>query len=75
MSLTLEATFDGAVFRPDTSIDLEPSTKVKITVETVESKKEPYSFLRYARSLKLEGPADFSTQLDYYLYGVERSDE
>lgn len=74
MSLTLEATFDGDVFRPDTSIDLKPNTKVKITVEQTESKAKP-SFLEVARSLKLRTPADFSTNLDEYLYGGKQFDD
>lgn len=34
---------------------------------------EPYSFLRLAASLNLEGlPSDYSERLDEYLYGSER---
>jgi len=33
MEQTIEATFDGEVFRLDEKIDLEPNTKVRITVE------------------------------------------
>jgi hypothetical protein len=29
---------------------------------------EPYSFLKYATSLRLEGPEDWSENLDEYLY-------
>ena len=29
MSLTIEATLDGEVFRPDEKVDLEPNTKVE----------------------------------------------
>ncbi len=70
MDLTLEATYDGKVFLPDEPINLEPNTKVELIVKT--SKKEtgkPYCFLEYAKSLKLEGPTDFSKNLDDYLYG------
>jgi hypothetical protein len=70
MSQTLEATFDGSVFRPDQPIKLEPNTRVRITIEpTTTSKKQPQSFLEVAQSLNLEGPPDWSSRLDDYLYG------
>lgn len=70
MELTLEATFDGEVFRPAQKIDLEPDTKVEITVkESKEKKGEPYSFLDYAKSVSLDAPPDYATNIDKYLYG------
>ncbi len=72
MTKTLEAVFDGEVLRPDEPIELEPNTRVKITIETTE---QPHanqkSFLRTARSLNLQGPPDWSARLDEYLYGGE----
>ena len=32
MTKTLEATFDGAVFRPDEPVELQPNTRVQIVV-------------------------------------------
>lgn len=73
MSQTLEATFDGSVFRPDTPVELKPNTRVRITIEAAEtSAREPESFLQVARSLKLQGPPDWSSRLDEYLYGEKR---
>jgi predicted DNA-binding antitoxin AbrB/MazE fold protein len=70
MSQTLNATFDGTVFRPDQPIELEPNTRVRITIEPAPiSQSEPESFLRVARSLNLDGPSDWSSRLDEYLYG------
>lgn len=72
MSQTLEAVFDGNVILPDEPIALEPNTRVRVVIETVdETQAKPVSFLRAARSLKLDGPADWSTNLDNYLYGDE----
>lgn len=72
MSKTLEAVFDGEVLRPDEPIELEPNTRVRLTIESVEtSEKQPKSFLRTALSLNLQGPADWSERLDEYLYGME----
>lgn len=76
MSQTLEATFDGQVFRPTKTVELEPDTKVEIVV-TVKSAPEEKtkSFLRTARSLKLQGPKDFSTRIDDYLNGEADIDD
>lgn len=77
MSQTLDAIFDGNVFRPDGPIQLEPNTRVRLTIEpALTSAPESESFLRVARSLNLEGPPDWSTRLDEYLYGdTDTSDE
>ncbi len=76
MSHTLEAVFDGSVFRPDQPIELEPNTRVRITIEPAEpSTQETESFLRVARSLNLEGPRNWSSRLDDYLYGNGLADE
>lgn len=96
MELTLDATFDGEVFRPDKPVALEPNTKVKIIVEEepekllpaempktnlklVEMPKrgkgKPYAVLEYLKSLNLDGPSDFSKNLDDYLYGGKSLDD
>jgi predicted DNA-binding antitoxin AbrB/MazE fold protein len=67
MATTIEATFDGQVFRPAEPVSLPPNTTVRITIEPIPVK--PASFLRTARSLNLEGPADWASRLDDYLYG------
>ena len=74
MSQTVDATFDGEVFRPAQAIALQPDTQVQLIV-TVKSADQghPSSFLRVARSLKLSGPADWSVRLDDYLYGEATS--
>ena len=74
MSQTLNATFDGTVFRPDQPIELEPNTRVRITIEPASASDEgSESFLRVARSLNLDGPSDWSSRLDDYLYGRNES--
>jgi hypothetical protein len=70
MSTTIHALFDGQVLRPEEPLALSPNTRVLITIETVEeSPFAPGSFLQTARSLKLEGPPDWSSHLENYLYG------
>ena len=77
MSQTLDAVFDGNVFRPDGPIELEPNTRVRLTIEPATvSAQQPESFLRVARSLNLDGPPDWSSRVDDYLYGgTDTSDE
>ncbi len=72
MIQTVDAFFDGTVLRPDTPLPLEANTRVRVTVETLPAQVQPpRSFLRTARSLKLEGPADWAENLENYLYGEE----
>lgn len=85
MEKTVNATFDGEVFRPDEPISLATDTKVKVIipekhkkVELVEMPKQstgkPYAFLDFAMAANLDGPSDFSTNLDDYLYGGKSLD-
>ncbi|MCL4490193.1 MAG: antitoxin family protein [Chloroflexi bacterium] len=70
MIKTVEATFDGQVLRPDEPLELEPNTRVRITIESTTTEGgKPASFLRTARSLNLEGPSDWSAKIEEYLYG------
>ncbi len=76
MSQILEATFDGQVFRPIQTVELQPDTQVElvVTVKNV-SEENPKSFLRTARAMKLKGPKDFSSRIDDYLYGGANLDD
>jgi hypothetical protein len=71
MVQTLEAVFDGVAFYPDVPLNLEAGTRVRIVVEPIlpHVVQPPKSFLQTARSLQLEGPSDWSVNLDHYLYG------
>lgn len=76
MSQTLEATFDGQVFRPAQTVELQPDTQVEIVVTVkVLPQEKPKSFLRTARALKLKGPKDFSSRIDDYLDGGANLDD
>jgi predicted DNA-binding antitoxin AbrB/MazE fold protein len=75
MTRTIEAIFDGKVFRPSETLTLEPNTHVQIVIDEkppIENKSK--SFLSVARSLRLQGPKDFSEKIDEYLYGGEDLD-
>ncbi|MDZ4656554.1 MAG: hypothetical protein SH868_03130 [Bythopirellula sp.] len=72
MSTIVEATFDGNVFHPTSEVPLLPNTIVRLTVETMPPNMcGSTSFLKTARELNLEGPADWSSNLDQYLYDKE----
>ena len=69
MVKTIEAVFDGKVLLPDDPLSLEPNTRVWITIETAPpAPKTKHSFLDMAMSLNLEGPPDWSLNLESYLY-------
>ena len=74
MSTIIEATFDGNVFHPTGSVPLLPNTLMRLIVETMSTAKAPsnsFSFLQTACELKIEGPPDWASSLDQYLYGKE----
>jgi predicted DNA-binding antitoxin AbrB/MazE fold protein len=70
MSKTIEAVYDGQVLRPEGPLELQPNTRVLITIEeSTKAGPKAQSFLRTARALNLEGPPDWSTRIEEYLYG------
>ena len=69
MSKTIEAVFDGEVLRPDEPLELQPNTRVRLTIDKLAvDTHEPRSFLRTARLLNLQGPSDWSERIEEYLY-------
>ncbi len=71
MSEKLYATFDGEVLRPERPVSFAPNTRLRLTIEEASEAEvpEPSSFLKTARDLELEGPVNWSEQLEEYLYG------
>jgi len=68
MITTMEATFDGEMLRLDEPLELEPNTRVRITIEkTGQNGKKARTFLKTARSLRLQGPTDWSARIEDYL--------
>ncbi len=69
MSTTLYLVYDGEVFHPEEPVALTPDTRVRVTIEVIETvKPQPQSFLKTARTLHLEGSPDWSTRLKEELY-------
>lgn len=77
MNQVIEAVFNGEVFEPLSTVNLQPNTKVKMTIEeeSQEIKDQSYSFLKTARNFKIDAPPDFSTNIDDYLDSEESNDE
>jgi hypothetical protein len=72
MTTTMEATFDGEMLRLDEPLELKPNTRVRITIEKADQNgKKARSFLKTARSLRLQGPTDWSARIEDYLYKLE----
>ena len=72
MSMTLHLTYDGETLRSDEPLDLKAGARIMVTVESIESGDSgaaPYSFFHTALGMNLDGPSDWSTRLDDYLYG------
>ena len=74
MTLTIDAIYDGQVFRPAKPVDLKPNTPVTISV-IYAAREQPTSFLDIALSLQLDGPSEWSQNLADYLYGEKTIDE
>lgn len=76
MVKTIEAIFDGEAFFPVEPIALKPNTRVKVIIETLLSDEDEVpSFLQTAQSLNLDGPSDWSANLDDYLYGEQAQND
>ena len=72
MTTRLSATYDGRVLRLDEPIELEPNTRVRVTIESDKPiMKKKRSFLQTALALNLQGPSDWSSRFDDYLYEKE----
>jgi len=70
MTYTIDAIIHGKVFEPSSQVNLKPNTKVKITIEENQENGEfnrAYTFLKTARNLNIDAPADFSENIDSYL--------
>ena len=71
MTKSIEAIYDGVTLRPEEPLELPPNTRVRLTIESLPATGEAASFLRTARNLGLTGPADWSSNLETYLYGED----
>lgn len=90
MPMIIGATFDGAVFRPDAPVALPPQTRVWLQFQQANPSAMPLitlaarpersppvaeSALEVSKQADLDGPIDWSNNLDKYLYGSLVADE
>lgn len=73
MATTIQATYDGTVFRPDEAVDLPVGTAVTVSIpanahdDPTAAHTDPHgSFLRNARGLVKGAPADWSANPEKY---------
>jgi hypothetical protein len=72
----IAAVFDGRVFYPTEAIALPVNTRVRLSIEILPPDTQTtVSFLATARSLQLQGPLDWSANIDNYLYSQEMKHE
>lgn len=66
---SIEAVFDGTVFRPVEEVDLNANTRVRLLFEVLkketllEENSERLSFMDVALQLELDGPPDWSSRI------------
>ncbi|HEX8904205.1 MAG TPA: hypothetical protein VF771_05145 [Longimicrobiaceae bacterium] len=72
----VRATYDGKALHPAEPLPIPPNTVLELSYEVVEEQEpaeekpaEGRSFLDVALANPIEGPADWSQRVDYYLYG------
>ena len=59
MSKTIEAVFDGAVFRPESDVGLKPNTRVEITVKVKNNSEIPQAFRVRSKRMGLRKDLDY----------------
>lgn len=75
MKQSINATFDGQVFRPDEPLTLPANQRYRITIETAEPAEAAATpnlladILAMAQDL---GVPDLAEQHDHYLYGLPK---
>jgi len=76
MSVTVDAVFDGQVFRPTDAVNLPANAHYRLTVESLPAAGtgDLAAFLESSAG-SVGGPADWSRQHDHYLYGTPKADD
>lgn len=71
--LSVRAHFDGKQIQLDEPVKLKPDAKLLITVLSEEKHKDKTLFELLETPIgSIEGPEDWSTNHDHYLYGVPK---
>lgn len=79
MIKTFRARVVAGVLQLEERVDLPDGTVVDVTVDTpvpsTEKTGKPYSAIEALINANIEGPPDWSANIDHYLYGTEREEE
>ena len=70
--MNVTATYRNGAFHPDREMDLPEGTRVEIAFS---SPGEPYSFFDTAMRLRVDGPPDWSENINEYLTGERDLDD
>jgi predicted DNA-binding antitoxin AbrB/MazE fold protein len=67
MTQTLDAIYDGIVFRPDKPVKLKPNTRVQIVVKTEETSNKTVADVasHLFGVIDVDAPSDFSTNKNH----------
>jgi hypothetical protein len=78
MSITVDAIFDGEVLRPQSPLPLVLNQHYSITIQDARpenrSSEDAWSVLGELAGT-YDGPSDWSSQHDHYIYGTPKLDE
>lgn len=71
MSQTITVIYDGQVLRPETTVDLEINARYRVTIEELAPPSHAGNAWDVLESMtgSVEGPVDWATEHDHYLYG------
>ena len=74
MTKTIEAIFDGQVFRPDVRLNFKRDKRYRLKVEEVEPVPTSADVWETLAQLTgaVEAPVDWACEHDYYLYGTPK---
>jgi len=67
MNRTIEAIFDGMIFRPLEPLELPPNTRVQLTISTENPADELFTLAADSET-STEPPEDTSEDLNKYIY-------
>ena len=65
----IHAVYDGRTLHPQEPLPFPPNTRLRVVVEEPPTGTQQLSFVDVVGSLNLEGPTDWSENLEDYLNG------
>ena len=70
MAITIDAEYNGTAFIPIDSVSLKKNHKYRLIIEETTDEKNPTAWDVLQNHIgSIDGPEDWSENLDHYLYG------